>query len=155
MPDWTSGPGPRRFGSAELPARWRDLLLPQLAGAHARDPFTPRDPRGTLRRVVPVVEAAGLSAMTFRGGLAVRGAEVDHVWLAVASEHEGPWVVDLSFPLHLPAFTVLLGGYVAGEVTVDDLVAAAAQAAITDRVLGTFPDGAAYRGEPVWSLARR
>lgn len=154
MLDWRSPSGSHLFASVQLPQRWRDTLLPALESAHQRDPFSPRDPREGLRRATALAQAVGLEAIMIRGGLATRGVEVDHVWLAVGTADAGPWVLDLSFPLHHRSFLELLGGYVAGDLDLDQLVRVADHATFADRVLGAFPNEAAYRGEPVWSLAR-
>lgn len=154
MLDWRSQAHPHLFTSAELPVRWREALLPALEAAHRREPFSPRDPREGLRRATTLAQAVGLEAIMIRGGLATRGVEVDHVWLAVGTADAGPWVLDPSFPLHHRAFLDLLGGYVAGDLTIEQLVRAADVAAFADRVVGAFPPEATYRGEPVWSLVR-
>lgn len=141
---------PTRFGSTALDPRWRRRILPPLDALHAAAPFTPRDPRDGLRRAGLVVEQVGLEVVTIRGTVAIAGVEVDHVWLAVTDGEGAPWVLDPSFPLHDRAFTALLPGYVAGDVSLDDLHLAAARSALSQRVVGTFPDGTGYRGQPVW-----
>ncbi len=143
-----------RFGSIALSAGWRRRLLPPLDAAHADSPFTPRDPRDGLRRATDVIRPLGLEVVTIRGSVAVGGVEVDHVWLAVTDGSGDPWVLDPSFPLHDGAFTALLPGYVAGDVSLAELHEVAARATLADRVVGTFPPSARYRGRPVWGARR-
>lgn len=152
---WVQRTGPRSFDSTDLVPELRDALVPLLRDAHDTEPFTPRDPRAGTRRALSLVESVGLSAITIRGAVDVAGVEVDHIWLAVADDAGDPWVLDPAFPLHQRSFVSMLGGYVAGVLSADDLAAAAAGAGLDDRVVGRFPRGTTYRGEPVWGLARR
>jgi hypothetical protein len=130
-----------------------DALAARVSAAHAAMPFTPLDPRGAVRRVAALLDDLALRSTVFRGGLDLRGAEVDHVWLAVAGEAEDgpPWVVDLAFPLFDDAFVAVLRRFVAGDAEAAELDAAGLAAGIEARVIGSFPDPMRYRGRPVWS----
>jgi glutathione S-transferase len=136
------------FTSVPVQPAVRDPLLDHLAAAHAERPLLPGDPRAVAARVEPVLQALGLTAVRIRGTVSWRGVEVDHVWLAVGPDPA--WVLDAAFPLHVPAFAHALAGYVAGTVTAADLADLAAAARIEDRVVGTVPDPAVYRGRPYW-----
>lgn len=154
MIGWTTD-GPTRFGSRDPLPRWRDALVPLLEDAHGDRPFSPKDPREGLHRATELVRTVGLEVVTIRGSVAVGGVEVDHVWLAVADEAGEPWVLDPAFPLHSQSFIDLLAGYVAGTVTSADLARAAEGLGLADRVIGRFPRGTGYRGEPVWGSGVR
>lgn len=135
----------RSFVSRELPHPGGSALRELLTQAHARDPFSPARPRATARRVGALASGIGMGARLYRGGVDLCGAEVDHVWLAVDDV-----VVDVAFPLFVPAFRRLLPRFVAGEVEADELESAAAEAGIDQRVLGVLPPRTRYIGQPVW-----
>lgn len=135
----------RSFVSHDLPQPGGHALRELLAQAHAEDPFSPARPRATARRVGALASGIGFGARLYRGGVDVCGAEVDHVWLGI-----GDVVIDVAFPLFVPAFRRLLPRFVAGEVEADELESAAAQAGIDERVLGVLPPRTRYIGRPVW-----
>lgn len=135
----------RSFVSRDLPQPGGHALREALMWAHAQDPFSPARPRATARRVGALASGVGLGARLYRGGVDVCGAEVDHVWLAVDDI-----VIDVAFPLFVPAFRRLLPRFVAGEVEPDELESAAAEAGIEQRVLGVLPPRTRYIGQPVW-----
>lgn len=147
--------GTRRFGSTALPPELEVSLVPLLEDAHADDPFVPHQPREGITRAAELVRSLGLEVVTIRGSLLVGGVEVDHVWLAVTDHSGEPWVLDTAFPLHRESFLAVLPGWVAGDASTDDLVAAADGAALLDRVLASFPTGTGYIGGPVWTTGRR
>lgn len=130
-----------------------------MAAAHAEEPFSTTDPRATIRRVGRVLAALEVEATVYRGGLDLRGAEVDHVWLAVedveadgeGSALGGARVVDVAFPLFDARFVGVLRRFVAGDASAEDLDAAGAEAGIEARVLGHFPPPMRYLGRPIWS----
>jgi hypothetical protein len=142
------------FKPRALPAHIGEDLRRRLRRAHNDEPFSPLEPRLTVRRAVEIVEAAGLSATVYRGGLDLRGSEVDHVWLAVDALHGDRYVVDAAFPLFADEFVSALRAFVAGDASPDQLVAIAASAGIEERVLGLFPEPLRYLGRPVWSATR-
>lgn len=143
---------PTTFGSVELDRPLRMVLLDRLAAAHAEQPLAADDPRGTAGRVSTHVTELGLQVERIRGTVSVAGVEVDHVWLAVRADGDGPdrWVLDAAFPLLDPSFVGLLAGWVAGTTSTAELAASAAGAGVDRRVLGRIPDRATYRGQPVW-----
>jgi hypothetical protein len=146
-------PTPTVFRSTPLPQDVAARLVPRLATAHRRAPFSPLDPRDAARRVAAICADAGLSCTVIRGGVDLAGVEVDHVWLAVAPAvaGTGAWVVDAAFPLFAADFVDVLRGYVAGDAEAEDLVRVAASAGLEHRVVGRFPAPVRYRGRPVWS----
>ncbi len=136
----------RSFVSRDLPQPVGDELRELVLRAHEVEPFSPVRPRATARRVGALATAVGLAARLYRGGLEVHGVEVDHVWLAVDDV-----VLDLAFPLFMPAFRSLLPRFVAGEIEPEDLESTASAASIDDRVLGVLPPRTRYVGQPVWA----
>jgi hypothetical protein len=142
------------FASRPLDPALRGPLVERLVAVHAVRPLLPDDPRAVAGRVAAELEVLGLSAVRIRGTVSWRGVDVDHVWLAVAGPDEGSWVLDAAFPLHEVAFADALAGWVAGTRTSAELVEIAAATRIEDRVLGAFPQPAAYRGRPYWGSGR-
>lgn len=134
------------FGSRSLPAAVARPLAERVHDAHLREPFDALDPRGCIRRVGRMLDELGVHAVVYRGGLDLRGSELDHIWLAVAGR-----VVDVAFPLFVDEFVATLRRYVAGDVAPEDLVTIAAAAGADARVLGRFPSPLRYCGAPVWS----
>lgn len=144
------------FRSRPLPPMVAVDVRSRLARAHAAEPFSTTDPRATIRRVRELVADLPVHLQIYRGGLDLRGAEVDHVWLAVshADNLEGePAVVDVAFPLFDDAFVSTLRRFVAGDAQTDDLAAAATLAGLDARVLGVFPAPMRYVGQPLWRPA--
>jgi len=143
-----------RFRSWPLPAHLDRKVRSRLRAAHRQEPFSPADPRAAAQRAAQVLAPLGLEVTVFRGGLDLRGAEVDHLWLAgfaAGAPDGGPFVLDPAFPLFDRDFVALLRSYVAGDGSREDLAAAAAGADLDDRVLGEFPPPINYLGSPVWS----
>lgn len=121
---------------------------------HRREPFSFADPRATIQRVVALLPGLPLRATVYRGGLDLRGAELDHVWLAVQGEEPltaGAYVVDAALPLFDACFVDLLREFVAGDAGEDALEAVATAAEMDARVVGLFPAPMRYLGNPVWS----
>jgi hypothetical protein len=95
----------------------------------------------------------------YRGGLDLRGVEIDHVWLAATHpdpcapdpQLRTPFVVDVAFPLFVDHFVEVLRRFVAGDATAAELDRAAAGAGVRQRVVGLFPAPVRYLGVPVWS----
>ena len=141
---------PERFDSRPLPAPVHGRLTRRLRIEHRRAPFSPTDPRASVRRVVEVGAEIGVSATVIRGALDLRGTEVDHVWASVDGV-----VVDVAFPVRHDAFVDALRRFVAGEVDADALADAAEGRGLDDRVLGVFPAPLGYLGSPVWSARGR
>lgn len=139
-----------RFCSQPLPSALEEAVRQRLAPAHAEQPFSPLDPRLTARRVAALLTDLGLPLTLFRGGLDLRGVEVDHVWLAATAEGT-PRVVDAAFPLFSEEFVAVLRRFVSGDGSREELAAAAEGSAVDDRVLGVFPPPVGYLGAPVWS----
>lgn len=146
---------PVRFHSRPLPADVRREVRSRLGAAHDEQPFSPADPRAAATRAALALAPLGLQIVVYRGGLDLRGAEVDHVWLAGVVDDgapdAGPFVFDPSFPLFDLDFVVALRSYVAGDGSREDLAAVAAGADLDERVLGEFPPPINYLGSPVWS----
>jgi hypothetical protein len=146
------------FDPRPLPATLAACLRAELGAAHAESPFSTVDPRSSVRRVVTLVADLPVRAVVYRGGLDLRGAEVDHVWLAVAVDADGEsmdgaFVLDVAFPLFADSFVEVLRRFVAGDAPASALQAAAVDADLADRVLGEFPAPMRYVGRPVWSAA--
>jgi hypothetical protein len=120
-----------------------------LEAEHRRRPFVASDAREAAQRARRELAALSVVAVTFRGGLQLRGAEVDHVWLAVGAGDD-PWVLDVAFPLFAADFVALLPRYVAGDIERDTLDTASRHAPLDQRVLGRPPPLVRYCGEPVW-----
>jgi hypothetical protein len=144
----------RSFVSRDLPQPGGHALRTLLAREHELEPFSPVRPRATARRVGALASGVGLAARLYRGGVDLNGVEVDHVWLGVDDT-----VIDVAFPLFMPAFRSLLPRFVAGEIEPEDLEDAAARSGIEHRVLGLLPPMTRYIGHPVWAerdaLSRR
>lgn len=136
----------RSFVSRDLPHPGGSQLRALLTRAHELEPFSPVRPRATARRVGALATGVGLTARLYRGGVDLNGVEVDHVWLAVDDI-----VIDVAFPLFMPAFRSLLRRFVAGEIQPEDLETAAASSGIEHRVLGVLPPSTRYIGQPVWA----
>lgn len=141
---------PVSFVSRPLPERLDHRLRERLARGHRREPFNPGDSRAAVRRVVELGADLDAAAQVFRGGLDLRGHEVDHVWVSFDGV-----VVDAAYPLHDPAFVDVLRRFVAGEIEAGALDEAADGSDIADRVLGVFPEPLRYIGRPVWSERHR
>lgn len=138
-----------RFRSRPLPGGLGDELRRRLAAAHTAEPLSAVDARATVRRVASLADGLGLRATVYRGGLGLRGSEVDHVWLDIDGR-----VVDAAFPLFVEGFVEVLRRFVAGDAEPHEIAAAAVNATIEERVLGLFPASANYLGQPVWSQRR-
>jgi hypothetical protein len=160
-----SGRSPSRaFDPRPLPAGVAQRLRAQVDAAHAESPFSTLDPRASVRRVAALLADLPVHAVMYRGGLDLRGAEVDHVWLVVASgargddaradgEGDNASVLDVAFPLFADRFVDVLRRFVAGDAPAAELQAAADETAVADRVFGVFPEPMRYLGRPVWSAA--
>lgn len=133
------------FASRRLPGEYDRRLRQELAEQHDVQPFSPVDTRAAARRVVALGSHLGLDTHIFRGGLDLRGTEVDHVWVSVDGV-----VVDAAFPLLDAAFVDVLRRFVAGDAEAEDLAHAAENCAITQRVIGEFPRSLRYLGQPIW-----
>jgi hypothetical protein len=138
------------FSPRPLPSATAAIVTERIRAAHEARPFTPLDPRDATRRVAALLDDLALGLTVFRGGLDLRGVEVDHVWLAVAGV-EQPAVLDLAFPLFDGAFVEVLRRFVAGDAAPDELDVAGRAAGVEQRVLGAFPLPMRYLGRPVWS----
>ncbi len=140
------------YSSTSLSPGLLDRLLVVLGDAHRERPLLPDAPRDVVHRAEARMATVGLRSVRIRGTVSYAGVEVDHVWLAVSDDSHTPFVVDAAFPLHVRAFAEALAGYVAGTVTSADLVAVAEGTRLEDRVIGSFPAVAGYRGQPYWGL---
>lgn len=141
-PETSGEPGPKL--SAEVRRR--------LAAEHRRRPFVASDARDAARRASRELADVGVTTIVFRGGLQLRGTEVDHLWLAVsAADEDGTWVLDVAFPLFVADFVALLPRYVVGEIERHELDTVSRTATLDQRVLGRLPPSVRYCGEPVWS----
>jgi hypothetical protein len=138
------------FVSKPLPDRLGQVMRLRLASAHRAEPFSALDPRAATRRVATVITELGLTGTVYRGGLDLRGSEVDHVWLDVDGH-----VIDVAFPLFADGFVDVLRDFVAGDAEPEDVAQAAAPAGLEERVLGVFPISLSYRGAPIWSARHR
>jgi hypothetical protein len=128
----------------------------RLQAAHQLEPFSTIDPRRTVRRVTMLLADLVVESVVYRGGVDLRGTEVDHVWLAVrpaGSADTGPYVIDAAFPLFAEDFVATLRRFVAGDADTDELALAAARAGVEQRVLGAFPEPLRYLGRPVWTAS--
>lgn len=141
---------PVSFVSRPLPAHLERRLREALTAGHRREPFSPGDTRDAVRRVVELGAGLDAAARVFRGGLDLRGHEVDHVWVSFDGV-----VVDAAYPLHDPTFVDTLRRFVAGELEAGALDKAADGSDMTDRILGVFPEPVRYIGSPVWSDRHR
>jgi hypothetical protein len=154
------------FEPRPLPRPVAGQLRRRLARAHAEEPFSVLDPRHTVRRVAALAADLHLETTIYRGGLDLRGFEVDHVWLGVSctklgatpeagseggSTPHAPWVVDATFPLFMDRFVEALHDFVAGYLPAEALADLAEGAGVDQRVVGLFPDPVRYLGAPVWS----
>jgi hypothetical protein len=150
---------PRIFQSQTLPQPLAEQVLTSLEREHHQEPFSAVDPRVVVHRVARVVAELGVETTVYRGGLDLRGVEIDHLWLAAT--HPDPWalvsrpstpfVVDVAFPLFVDHFVEVLRRFVAGDATAAELDHAAAGAGVRQRVVGLFPAPVRYLGVPVWS----
>lgn len=143
------------FESRPLPATLADEIRTRLAQAHAREPFSPVEPRAAVRRVEHLLADLDLQPTVYRGELSVRGVGVDHLWLEIPAAGSGApggrgYVLDAAFPLFVEAFVRVLRRFVAGDAEPADLIAAAAAAGVDARVMGEFPRSARYFGAPLW-----
>jgi hypothetical protein len=139
------------FESRPLPGGLAAQLRERLVAAHGEEPLSSVDPRGTIRRVAAVLSDLGCATVMYRGGLDLRGIEVDHVWLATGPGPDAPFVIDAAYPLFAEAFVRTLRRFVAGEVPAEALDAVASDAGVEARVLGEYPEPMRYLGRPVWS----
>lgn len=156
------------FESKPLPSPLAAIVRERLERAHAQAPFSPLDPRAAARRTTQLVADLGLEGTVYRGGLDLRGTEVDHVWLAVVTRDDDRqhasraypgaagvspafWVLDAAFPLFAEAFVAALRRFVAGDAEPSDLADSAASSGVSERILGEFPSAVRYIGAPVWS----
>lgn len=138
------------FDSAGADRRVPATVRERLELEHRRRPFVASDARDAAHRARRVLDGLPVSAVTFRGGLQLRGAEVEHVWLALDGGDDEPWVLDVAFPLFAADFMALLPRYVAGDVERDELDSVSRAATLDQRVLGRLPPLVRYCGEPVW-----
>ena len=136
------------FRSQPLPGEVAGALRARLEDAHREQPFSALDARAATRRVAQIAGDLGLGTTVIRGGLDLDGTEVDHIWLDVDGR-----VVDVSFPVFLPGFVMVLRDFVAGHAEAAELAQVADSAQLGDRVLGAFPTPLRYRGQPVWSAS--
>lgn len=140
------------FESRSLPPPLAEVVLKRLERAHRKEPFSALDPRGTVHRVAQIVGELGVPAIVYRGGLDLRGAEIDHLWIATILRPPGtPLVVDVAFPLFAERFVEVLRRFVAGDATPAELDEVASGAGVRQRVVGLFPEPVRYLGAPVWS----
>jgi hypothetical protein len=142
------------FEPRPLPERVARAVRVRIARVHASRPLSTVDPRETIRRVRLALDGLPLELDVYRGGLDLRGAEVDHIWLAVRTRDDPPeeaYVLDAAFPLFHERFVTTLRRFVAGDAGADDLVAAARETGIDERVIGLYPDPMRYRGNPLWA----
>jgi hypothetical protein len=138
------------FQSRSLPRPLADVVLARLDDEHRAEPFSALDPRTVVRRVARIIGELGVATTVYRGGLDLRGAEIDHLWLA-ADRPEALFVVDVAFPLFADRFVEVLRRFVAGDATAAELDAAASGTGVRERVVGLFPPPVRYLGTPVWS----
>jgi hypothetical protein len=140
------------FEPAPLPPGVAPRLEQRLCQAHAEEPFSPVDARRAVSRVVGLLDGLPLRATVYRGGLDLRGAEVDHLWVALGSDgSEGPFsVLDVAFPLFDEGFVAVLRRFVAGDAQPEELDEAGRRAGVDARVIGDFPPLMRYLGQPVW-----
>jgi hypothetical protein len=139
------------FESQPLPAALAGQLRDRLSDEHRLEPLSSIDPRRTIRRVAAVLSDLGCTTAVYRGGLDLRGTEVDHVWLAAGDGTRPLFVIDAAYPLFADAFVRTLRRFVAGDAPSEELAAVAAHAGVEERVLGEYPRPMRYRGRPVWS----
>jgi hypothetical protein len=140
------------FESCPLPPPLAEVLIKRLEQAHQEEPFSALDPRGAVHRVARIVGDLGVPAIVYRGGLDLRGAEIDHLWLAAIPLLPGtPLVLDAAFPLFAEHFVEVLRQFVAGDATPAELDKVASGAGVGQRVVGLFPKPIRYLGVPVWS----
>lgn len=141
------------FHSQTLPRTLATEVRQRLTAAHADQPFSPLDTRQATRRVASIAQELGLAVTIYRGGLDLRGAEVDHLWVAatrLGQAGDRPFVLDVAFPLFDPDFVRALRSFVAGDASREQL-AAAGQGGVDRRVVGEIPNPLRYVGAPVWS----
>ena len=133
------------YDPVPFPSSVHATLVETLERLHRAEPFGPLDVRATARRVVDAAAAIGLEPMMVRGRVDVGGAELDHVFV-VADDR----VVDLALPVRAPTFAQFVRAWVAGDLDHQELVEAAAEHGIEDRVVGEYPAPVCYRGAPLW-----
>lgn len=140
------------FQPLPLPPAMAAALAERVRAAHAQEPFSPVQTRRTVARVVELLEGLPLRATVCRGGLDLRGAEVDHVWVALGhdGEEKPVSVLDVAFPLFDEAFVEILRRFVAGDARTDELDEAGRAAGVDAWVMGEFPPRMRYVGRPVW-----
>lgn len=142
------------FEPRPLPAAVAATLHRLLVEAHDAEPFSTLQPRQTAGRVLAIAEQVGLTATLYRGGVDLRGTEVDHVWLGVVVTPDvgsPAYVLDAAYPLFAAEFVATLRAFVAGDAAAERLAEVAARAGMEERVVGLFPDPVRYLGVPVWS----
>ncbi|MGH8899352.1 MAG: hypothetical protein ACRDZ4_20565 [Egibacteraceae bacterium] len=140
------------FESRPLPPPLAEIVLRRLERAHREEPFSAVNPRRTTHRVAGIVGELGVPVTVYRGGLDLRGAEIDHLWLAAIPLLPGtPLVVDVAFPLFAEHFVEMLRRFIAGDATPAELDEIASSAGVRQRVVGLFPEPVRYLGAPVWS----
>lgn len=137
-----------RFESRPIPAKFKGFVQ-NLAEEHEKQPFPPVDSlRKSISRVETIAAEHSLEYQRIRGGVCLRSAEVDTVWLAInSSEQEAPLVVDVSLPLKNPQFTDSLARWISDEITTQELEDIAALTDFEERILGEFPDSVRYIGQ--------
>ncbi len=143
------------FDPRPLPHALGRALRDRLSRAHADEPFSPLEPRATVRRVTELVVGLPLRPSMYRGGLDLRGVEVDHVWLALGPDVDADqppmWVIDVAFPLFEERFVAVLRRFVAGDASSGELEDTAVSAGFEERILGEFPAAVRYLGQPIWT----
>jgi hypothetical protein len=126
-----------------------------LESAHQVEPFS-LDPREAARRVGEITFKHRIAVVQYRGEVGVRSCSEDSVWLAVdeslrdSGRISNPMVIDVARPFSSERFRECFSHYIAGDVSADELVQAAADTSFDDRVLGEFPEGVNYLGAVVW-----
>lgn len=146
------------FQPRPLPQDLAVAVRARLDPAHRRRPFSTADPRDTVKRVTDLLTDLPVTLTVCRGGLDLRGVEVDHVWIALGRTDEAmapegltaAAVLDAAFPLFEARFVDALRRFVVGEADHEELESIAAAAGVEARVLGEFPAPIRYVGEPVW-----
>lgn len=137
-----------RFESKPLPSKFSDFIN-NLESEHQKEPFRSVDPlRKSIKRVEAVAAQHSLKYQRIRGGVCLKNAEVDTVWLAVNSmESETPLVIDVSLPLKNPEFTESLALWVSDDITTQELEEMASATYFEERILGEFPKTVRYIGQ--------
>ncbi len=140
----------QQFASLRLGGDHHRQLQDRLAQHHDAEPFLPTDPRRSVERVIQVGQNLGLQTYVIRGGVDLRGVEVDHVWASV----EGA-VIDVAYPLLHHDFVDVLRRFVAGDAENEELEGAAVDTEFTQRIFGEFPESLRYMGARVWTQRAR